>query len=95
MSKNFKNILVFLVVMLLIYSFVSYYMHRNFTSGDEVYTYTQFEQDLSQGEIASIEIMQNEEVPTGTVNVKFVDGEEDSCMLRMSMMPLKMRSNTK
>ena len=64
--------------MLLIYSFVSYYMHRNFTSGDEVYTYTQFEQDLSQGEIASIEIMQNEEVPTGTVNVKFVDGEEDS-----------------
>ena len=78
MSKNFKNILVFLVVMLLIYSFVSYYMHRNFTSGDEVYTYTQFEQDLSQGEIASIEIMQNEEVPTGTVNVKFVDGEEDS-----------------
>ncbi len=78
MSKNFKNILVFLVVMLLIYSFVSYYMHRNFTSGDEVYTYTQFEQDLSQGEIAFIEIMQNEEVPTGTVNVKFVDGEEDS-----------------
>ena len=78
LSKNFKNILVFLVVMLLIYSFVSYYMHRNFASGDEMYTYTQFEQDLSQGEIASIEIMQNQEVPTGTVNVKFVDGGKNS-----------------
>lgn len=78
MNKNFKNFLVFLVVMLLIYSFVSYYMQRNLASSDNVYTYTQFEQDLSEGEIQSIEIMQNEEVPTGTVNVNFVGGEEDS-----------------
>ena len=78
MNKNFKNFLVFLVVMLLIYSFVSYYMQRNLASGDNVYTYTQFEQDLSEGEIQSIEIMQNEEVPTGTVNVNFVGGEEES-----------------
>ena len=78
MNKNFKNFLVFLVVMLLIYSFVSYYMQRNLASNDNVYTYTQFEQDLSEGEIQSIEIMQNEEVPTGTVNVNFVGGEEES-----------------
>ena len=78
MSKNFKNILIFFVVMLLIYSFVSYYTHRNLTSGEEVYTYSQFEQDMSAGEIQSIEIMQNEEVPTGRVNVDFVGGEEDS-----------------
>ena len=78
LNKNFKNFLVFLVVMLLIYSFVSYYMQRNLASSDNVYTYTQFEQDLSEGEIQSIEIMQNEEVPTGTVNVNFVGGEEDS-----------------
>lgn len=78
LNKNFKNFLVFLIVMLLIYSFVSYYMQRNLASSDNVYTYTQFEQDLSEGEIQSIEIMQNEEVPTGTVNVNFVGGEEDS-----------------
>lgn len=78
MNKNFKNFLVFLVVMLLIYSFVSYYMQRNLASSDNVYTYAQFEQDLSEGEIQSIEIMQNEEVPTGTVNVNFVGGEEES-----------------
>ena len=78
MNKNFKNFLVFLIVMLLIYSFVSYYMQRNLASSDNVYTYTQFEQDLSEGEIQSIEIMQNEEVPTGTVNVNFVGGEEES-----------------
>ena len=78
LNKNFKNFLVFLIVMLLIYSFVSYYMQRNLASSDNVYTYTQFEQDLSEGEIQSIEIMQNEEVPTGTVNVNFVGGEEES-----------------
>ncbi len=78
MSKNFKNILIFFVVMLLIYSFVSYYTHQNLTSGEEVYTYSQFEQDMSAGEIQSIEIMQNEEVPTGRVNIDFVGGEENS-----------------
>lgn len=78
MSKNFKNILIFFVVMLLIYSFVSYYTHRNLSSGDEVYTYSQFEQDMAAGKIQSIEILQNEEVPTGRVNVEFTGGEEGS-----------------
>ena len=78
MGKNFKNFLVFFIVILLIYSFASYYMNRNMTANGEAYTYAQFEQDLTQGEIASIEIAQNEEVPTGTVHVEFTNGEETS-----------------
>ena len=78
MNKGFKNILVFFVVMVLIYSFISYYMQRNLAAGDEAYTYTQFEQDLAAGEIASIEIAQNEEVPTGAVRVEFADGERET-----------------
>ena len=78
MNKGFKNILVFFVVMVLIYSFISYYMQRNLAAGDEAYTYTQFEQDLAAGEIASIEIAQNEEVPTGAVRVEFTDGERET-----------------
>ena len=78
MGKNFKNFLVFFIVILLIYSFASYYMNRNMNANGEAYTYAQFEQDLTQGEIASIEIAQNEEVPTGTVHVEFTNGEETS-----------------
>ena len=78
MGKNFKNFLVFFIVILLIYSFASYYMNRNMNANGEAYTYAQFEQDLTQGEIASTEIAQNEEVPTGTVHVEFTNGEETS-----------------
>ena len=78
MGKNFKNFLVFFIVILLIYSFASYYMNRNMNANGEAYTYAQFAQDLTQGEIASIEIAQNEEVPTGTVHVEFTNGEETS-----------------
>ena len=78
LGKNFKNFLVFFIVILLIYSFASYYMNRNMNANGEAYTYAQFEQDLTQGEIASIEIAQNEEVPTGTVHVEFTNGEETS-----------------
>ena len=53
-------------------------MNRNMNANGEAYTYAQFEQDLTQGEIASIEIAQNEEVPTGTVHVEFTNGEETS-----------------
>ena len=51
MGKNFKNFLVFFIVILLIYSFASYYMNRNMNANGEAYTYAQFEQDLTQGEI--------------------------------------------
>ena len=78
MNKNYKNILVFVIVMLLIYSFVSYYMHQNLSDGNDVYTYTQYEQDLSEGKISSVEILQNQEVPTGSVKITFSDGEKES-----------------
>ena len=76
MSKGYKNILILFVVLLLIYSFASYYMQRGVAADRDVYTYENFQEDLAAGEIESIEIQQNEEVPTGTVHVDFTgDGE--------------------
>ena len=76
MSKGYKNILILFVVLLLIYSFASYYMQRGLAADRDVYTYENFQEDLAAGEIESIEIQQNEEVPTGTVHVDFTgDGE--------------------
>ena len=76
MSKGYKNILIFFIVLLLIYSFASYYMQRGLAADRDVYTYENFQEDLAAGEIESIEIQQNEEVPTGTVHVDFTgDGE--------------------
>ena len=77
MSKGYKNILIFFIVMLLIYSFASYYMQRGLTADRDVYTYEDFRKDLAAGEIASVEIRQNEEVPTGTVHVDF-DGDREA-----------------
>ncbi len=76
MSKGYKNILILFIVLLLIYSFASYYMQRGLAADRDVYTYENFQEDLAAGEIESIEIQQNEEVPTGTVHVDFTgDGE--------------------
>ncbi len=77
-NKSYKNFLVFLLVMLLIYSFASYYMQRGMTADCDVYTHNQFEQDLAKGGVSSVEILQNEEVPTGTLKIVLKDGEEES-----------------
>ena len=77
-NKSYKNFLVFLLVMLLIYSFASYYMQRGMTADRDVYTHNQFEQDLAKGGVSSVEILQNEEVPTGTLKIVLKDGEEES-----------------
>ena len=58
-NKSYKNFLVFLLVMLLIYSFASYYMQRGMTADRDVYTHNQFEQDLAKGGGSSVEILQS------------------------------------
>ncbi|MDO5146840.1 MAG: ATP-dependent zinc metalloprotease FtsH [Eubacteriales bacterium] len=62
------------------YSFVSYYLQRGMITEREVYTYHQFEQSLAAGEVRSVEIVQNQEVPTGMVKVG-IDGEESPRIL--------------
>ncbi|MCD8020513.1 MAG: ATP-dependent zinc metalloprotease FtsH [Clostridiales bacterium] len=53
-------------------------MQRGMVTDEDVYTYDQFEDDLEAGNITSIEITQNEEVPTGSIRILFGDDTEGS-----------------
>lgn len=78
MSKQYKNILLFVVALLVVYSAVSFFSQRNYQQSREQYTYQKFKEDVSSNKVKSIEIIQNEEVPTGAVHVSMADGSRQS-----------------
>ena len=79
MNNTYKNFFIFFVVLMIAYSFGSFFAQRNVASRQkEKYTYQQFEEDLNAKKVKSIEVSQNEEVPTGQVTVSMSDGEKES-----------------
>lgn len=79
MNNNYKNFFIFFVVLMIAYSFGSFFAQRNVASRQkEEYTYQQFEEDLNAKKVKSIEVSQNEEVPTGQVTVSMNDGDKES-----------------
>ena len=79
MNNTYKNFFIFFVVLMIAYSFGSFFAQRNVASRQkEEYTYQQFEEDLNAKKVKSIEVSQNEEVPTGQVTVSMSDGEKES-----------------
>ena len=68
--KNFKGYGFFVVMLFaIIIAYISsdYFMNAAKAS----YTYAQFKQDLSAGMVKSVEVLQNAEVPTGELRVKY------------------------
>lgn len=68
--KNFKGygfFVVMLFVIIIAYISSDYFMNAAKAS----YTYAQFKQDLSAGMVKSVEVLQNAEVPTGELRVKY------------------------
>ena len=68
--KNFKGygfFVVMLFVIIIAYISSDYFMNAAKAS----YTYAQFKQDLSSGMVKSVEVLQNAEVPTGELRVKY------------------------
>ena len=79
MNNSYKNFFIFFVILMLAYSFGSFFAQRNVASRqEEEYTYQKFEEDLNENEVKSIEVSQNEEVPTGQITVHFNDGDKES-----------------
>ena len=79
MNNTYKNFFIFFVVLMIAYSFGSFFAQRNVASRQkEEYTYQQFEEDLNAKKVKSIEVSHNEEVPTGQVTVSMSDGEKES-----------------
>lgn len=75
MRRNFRGLGVYIFILLIIvfvwYSFDA----RGFSAN--TCTYTDFKEALTQGEIESIVIKQNEEVPTGVVALTMKDGQRE------------------
>ncbi len=73
--RSFIPYIIVIIIIMLIW--------RGVDSGTSVasssaYTYSQFQEAVENGEVASIVINQNEEVPTGTLTVYFADGTRSS-----------------
>ncbi len=76
MSRITRVIIIFFVALLAVYVVFFFALGRRMASQQDTYTYTQFEEDLEEGSVTSIEISQNQEVPTGSVDVTCDDGQE-------------------
>ena len=77
MDRSYRSIIVFLVVMLAVYGVLNYFGHRSFLSEQEEYNYKQFKEDVQDKKTVSIEIIQNEEIPSGAVEVALADGSRE------------------
>ncbi|MGN0342416.1 MAG: ATP-dependent zinc metalloprotease FtsH [Roseburia sp.] len=76
MKKNYRGF-GFYVLLILIVIFVWYMLDGNRLS-NETYNYTQFVEEIDQGEIAFVEIRPNREVPTGSLEITRVDNTDET-----------------
>ena len=74
MNKQFRGIIIYIVIIAAIFA-VIYFMTNSRPVNDD-YTFSQFQSDLNDEAISSINITQNTEIPTGVVVVTFKDGSK-------------------
>ncbi len=73
MFRNYRSVFVFVIILLTAYGILNYFGQRNMMSGQEEYSYEQFQKDVDKGKVDYIVLVQNEEVPSGAVEVNFSD----------------------
>ena len=76
MKKNYRGF-GFYVLLILIVVFVWYMLDGNHLSNN-TYNYTQFAEEIDQGEIAFVEIHPNREVPTGSLEITRMDNTDET-----------------
>ena len=64
----------FYLVLILIVVGVWYFLDGNTTTNS--YTRAAFEKDIQSGDVTAIDIVQNREIPTGSVNLTFSDSTQ-------------------
>ena len=74
MNRNLGRSLISYVVLFMLIFGVFYLLQGNNQNVDLSYTETDFSQELEDGNVASVYVQQNAEVPTGTVEVTTKDG---------------------
>ncbi|MBQ9156582.1 MAG: ATP-dependent zinc metalloprotease FtsH [Eubacterium sp.] len=68
--------MVFLIVLFAVYGILSYFGQRSLMSGRDSYSFEELTRDIGDKKVVSLQILQNEEVPSGAVNVELTDGSE-------------------
>ena len=71
MGKQFRGIIIYVIVIAAVFALI-YFMTSSKSVNDN-YTFSEFQTDLNDQVISSIEITQNSEIPTGVVIVTFKD----------------------
>lgn len=78
MNKGARAGIGFYLAILLIAIIGIYMYYESMQNQVEEYTINQFQSDLKEGEVSRVVLKQNEEVPTGVVNVSFRKGSSRS-----------------
>lgn len=71
MGKQFRGILIYVLVIAAVFGII-YFMTSQRNINDD-YTFSEFQKDLNDQTISSIEVKQNAEIPTGVLTVEFKD----------------------
>ena len=66
----------FLIILLAGYGILNYFGQRSLLSDKENYSYRQFKEDVRDKKVESLSVEQNEEIPSGAVNVILKNGSQ-------------------
>lgn len=78
MNKRMRTGYGYYALILIIIIAAVWFSGRMNSTQSNNYNYTEFQQDVLDGKVSSVEILQNQEVPTGRVDVVFQEGEDKS-----------------
>ncbi len=78
MGKQFRSGIGFYILIFAVIAIAMYVTDKRNDMENVTYTQQQFEQDLANDKVTTIYVSQNQEVPTGTVNVTLKDGTTKS-----------------
>ena len=86
-NRSMGPMIVYMII--LVGLFTGYMIFARNSVPPQNYTYTQFETDLEEDKISEINIRQNEEVPTGVLEVKYKDGRRSSQLYVSDVNPIQ------
>ncbi len=90
MNKGNRSMGPMIIYMILLVAlFTGYMIFARNSTPQQTYTYTQFETDLKDDKISEINIRQNEEVPTGVLEVKYKSGERSTQLYVSDVNPIQ------
>jgi cell division protease FtsH len=60
-----------------VYGILNYFGQRSLLSEREEYSYSQFQEDVKEKKVVSVSVIQNEEIPSGAVEVVLANGSKE------------------